>query len=133
LGPGVGGHLLLLIHPVWAYAHVSNGYIGDATAAIVAQMERFAPGFRDRVISQTVSTTTQFAAHKPNFVGGDIHRARIFASWYSARESRCRRTALVYRVCISARPPRRPGPAHTVCAAPTPDKLRDLGTRGQAL
>jgi hypothetical protein len=40
---------------------------------------------------------------------------------------------LVYRVCISARPPRRPGPAHTVCAAPTPDKLRDLGTRGQAL
>ena len=101
---------------------MSNGYIGDATAAIVAQMERFAPGFRDRVISQTVSTTTQFAAHKPNFVGGDIHRARIFASWYSVRESRCRRTALVCRVCTSARPPRRPAPAHTVCAAPTPDK-----------
>jgi phytoene dehydrogenase-like protein len=60
------------IHPVWAYAHVPNGYTGDATAAIVAQIERFAPGFRDRVIGQTVSTTTQFAADNPNFVGGDI-------------------------------------------------------------
>ena len=50
------------------------------------------------------------------------HRARIFASWYSARESRCRRIVLVYRVCISARPPRRPAPARTVCAATTPDK-----------
>ena len=58
---------------------MSNGYIGDATAAIVAQMERFAPGFRDRVISQTVSTTTQFAAHKPNFVGGDIITAPGFS------------------------------------------------------
>ena len=58
------------IHPVWAYAHVSNGYIGDATAAIVAQMERFAPGFRDRVIGQTISTTSQLAAHNLNFVGG---------------------------------------------------------------
>jgi phytoene dehydrogenase-like protein len=60
------------IHPVWAYAHVPNGYTGDASAAIIAQIERFAPGFRDRVIGQTVSTTTQFATHNPNFVGGDI-------------------------------------------------------------
>jgi phytoene dehydrogenase-like protein len=91
------------IHPVWAYAHVPNGYPGDATAAIIAQIERFAPGFRDRVIGQTVSTTTQMAA-------GNL------------RESHCRRIALVCRVCTSARPRRRPAPARTVCAAPTPDK-----------
>ena len=60
------------IHPVWAYAHVPNGYTGDATAAIIAQIERFAPGFRDRVVGHTVNTTTQFAAGNPNFVGGDI-------------------------------------------------------------
>ena len=60
------------IHPVWAYAHVPNGYTGDATAAIIAQIERFAPGFRDYVIGQTVSTTTKLAAFNPNFVGGEI-------------------------------------------------------------
>jgi hypothetical protein len=111
------------IHPVWAYAHVPNGYIGDATAAIVAQIERFAPGFRDRVIGQTVSTTTQLAAHNLNFVGGDImtgakdFRQLVFGP---------RITLLPYRIgvpgmyiCSAATTP---GPAHTVCAAHTPDK-----------
>jgi len=60
------------IHPVWAYAHVPHGYSGDATAAIIAQIERFAPGFRDRIIGQTVSTTRQLATDNPNFAGGDI-------------------------------------------------------------
>ena len=38
------------VHPVWTYAHVPNGYSGDATAAIIAQIERFAPGFRERIV-----------------------------------------------------------------------------------
>ncbi|MEB3032657.1 phytoene desaturase family protein [[Mycobacterium] nativiensis] len=60
------------IHPVWTYAHVPNGYTGDATAAIIAQIERFAPGFRDRIVGQAVRTTTDMAARNPNFTGGDI-------------------------------------------------------------
>ncbi|MGW1749615.1 phytoene desaturase family protein [Streptomyces sp. NPDC002092] len=60
------------IHPVWSYAHVPNGYTGDATAAITAQIERFAPGFRDRIIGTAVRTTPGFAEYNPNYVGGNI-------------------------------------------------------------
>jgi phytoene dehydrogenase-like protein len=60
------------IHPVWSYAHVPNGYTGDATETIIAQIERFAPGFRDRIVGQTVRSTIQMAAYNPNYVGGDI-------------------------------------------------------------
>jgi phytoene dehydrogenase-like protein len=60
------------IHPVWAYAHVPNGYTGDATEAIIAQVERFAPGFRDRVVGTTTRTTPGFAEYNPNYVGGNI-------------------------------------------------------------
>lgn len=60
------------VHPVWTYAHVPHGYTGDATEAIVAQIERFAPGFRDRIVGRAVRSTTQMAAYNPNYVGGDI-------------------------------------------------------------
>ena len=60
------------IHPVWSYAHVPNGYTGDATEAITAQIERFAPGFRDRIIGTAVRTTPGFAEYNPNYVGGNI-------------------------------------------------------------
>jgi len=60
------------VHPVWTYAHVPNGYSGDATAAIVTQIERFAPGFRERIVGQAVRTTKQMSLYNPNYVGGDI-------------------------------------------------------------
>jgi phytoene dehydrogenase-like protein len=60
------------INPVWTYAHVPNGYSGDATAAIIAQIERFAPGFRERIVGQRVRTTAQMACYNPSYVGGDI-------------------------------------------------------------
>jgi phytoene dehydrogenase-like protein len=60
------------VHPVWTYAHVPNGYTGDATEAIVDQIERFAPGVRERIVARAVRTTTQFATYNPNYVGGDI-------------------------------------------------------------
>jgi phytoene dehydrogenase-like protein len=60
------------VHPVWTYAHVPNGFSGDATEAIIAHIERFAPGFRERIVGQVVRTATEFASFNPNFVGGDI-------------------------------------------------------------
>jgi phytoene dehydrogenase-like protein len=60
------------IHPVYSYAHVPHGYTGDATEAIIAQFERFAPGFRERIIGTSVRSTGQMAAYNPNYVGGDI-------------------------------------------------------------
>ncbi|HTF49160.1 MAG TPA: NAD(P)/FAD-dependent oxidoreductase, partial [Pseudonocardia sp.] len=60
------------VHPVYSYAHVPHGYTGDATEAIIAQFERFAPGFRERIVGKTVRSTEQMAAYNPNYVGGDI-------------------------------------------------------------
>lgn len=60
------------IHPVWAYAHVPTGYTGDATEALIGQIERFAPGFRDRIVAQTVTTPAQLEEHNANYLGGDI-------------------------------------------------------------
>ena len=60
------------LHPVWSYAHVPSGYAGDATAAVTAQIERFAPGFRDRIVATAVRSTEQIAAENLNFIGGDI-------------------------------------------------------------
>ncbi|BDH58390.1 NAD(P)/FAD-dependent oxidoreductase [Tsukamurella sp. PLM1] len=61
------------VHPIWSYAHVPHGYTGDATEAIIAQIERFAPGFRNRIIGTAVCTTTEMSRYNANFVGGDIN------------------------------------------------------------
>ena len=47
------------IHPLWTYAHVPHGYTGDATTAILDQIERFAPGFRDRIVARAVRPTPE--------------------------------------------------------------------------
>jgi phytoene dehydrogenase-like protein len=60
------------IHPIWSYAHVPSGYPGDATEAVIAQIERFAPGFRERIVATATRTTSQIAADNANFIGGDI-------------------------------------------------------------
>ena len=60
------------VHPLYAYAHVPSGYTGDATEAITSQIERFAPGFRDRIRATHVRTTADLEAGNANFVGGDI-------------------------------------------------------------
>ena len=60
------------IHPLWTYAHVPHAYTGDATEAITAQIERFAPGIRERIIGTAVRSTTEMSVYNPNYVGGDI-------------------------------------------------------------
>ena len=60
-------------HVVWAYCHVPNGWPGDATEAILSQLERFAPGFRDRIIAQHVLRPSELEAYNANYVGGDIN------------------------------------------------------------
>jgi phytoene dehydrogenase-like protein len=60
------------VNPIWTYAHVPFGYTGDATAAVVDQIERFAPGFRDRVIATVSTGTADLEAYNPNYIGGDI-------------------------------------------------------------
>ena len=60
------------VHPVWTYAHVPNGYSGDATEAIIAQLERFAPGFRERVVGMAVRSATEMSVYNANYIGGDI-------------------------------------------------------------
>jgi phytoene dehydrogenase-like protein len=60
------------IQPVDAYAHVPAGYTGDATEAIIAQIERFAPGFRDRIVGQSVHSVRDVEEHNANYIDGDI-------------------------------------------------------------
>ena len=60
------------LHPVWAYAHVPSGYDGDASEAILAQLERFAPGTRERIVATTTRGPAGFEAINANFLGGDI-------------------------------------------------------------
>lgn len=60
------------LHPVWTYAHVPHGYDGDATEAVIDQIERFAPGLRERIVARHVRTPADLATYNPNYVGGDI-------------------------------------------------------------
>jgi len=59
-------------HTAWAYCHVPNGSTVDVTAQIEAQVERFAPGFGDRILGRAVSTAADLERYNENYVGGDI-------------------------------------------------------------
>jgi phytoene dehydrogenase-like protein len=60
-------------HTAWAYCHVPNGSTVDRTEAIERQVERFAPGFRDRILARHTFNTRQLEAHNANYIGGDIN------------------------------------------------------------
>ena len=60
-------------HTAWAYCHIPNGSTFDMTERIEAQIERFAPGFRDRILARTVTTPEQMEQYNANYIGGDIN------------------------------------------------------------
>jgi phytoene dehydrogenase-like protein len=59
-------------HTGWAYCHVPHGWTGDATELIEKQIERFAPGFRDRILARHTFSPAQYQQYNANFIGGDI-------------------------------------------------------------
>lgn len=59
-------------HTAWAYCHVPNGSDADVTEAIEAQVERFAPGFRDCILARHTMAAAELERHNANLVGGDI-------------------------------------------------------------
>jgi len=60
-------------HTAWAYCHVPNGSTSDLTDRIEQQVERFAPGFRERILARSAVGPAWFEEHNPNYVGGDIN------------------------------------------------------------
>jgi len=95
-------------HVVWAYCHVPNGWPGDATERILGQLERFAPGFRDRIVAQHVMRPSDLEDYNANYVGGDInggmqHWAQFFT-----------------RPAVRLDPYTTPDPAIFICSSSTP-------------
>lgn len=96
------------VHPVYSYAHVPAGHAGDATDAIERQIERFAPGFRDRIVARHVQSTADLSASNANFVRGDILNGAN-----SPRQ-------LVFRPRVGLDPYWLGVPGHFLCSAATP-------------
>lgn len=96
-------------HTAWAYCHVPNGSTLDRTNAIERQIERFAPGFRDRILARHTLNTTQLETYNPNVVGGDINGGRLDITQLFTRPvislSPYRTSAKSIYICSSSTPP----------------------------
>jgi phytoene dehydrogenase-like protein len=95
-------------HSAWAYCHVPNGSTVDMTERIEAQVERFAPGFRDRILARSVLGTAALEAHNPNYRGGDINGGAADLRQFVARPT------------LGLRPWRTPVEGIYLCSASTP-------------
>ncbi len=96
------------MHTLWAYCHVPNGSDVDMTERIEAQIERFAPGFRDLVVGRSTASAVATEAHNPSYVGGDI----------SAGAATLRQ--MVFRPTVRWDPYRTALPDVYLCSAATP-------------
>ncbi|RTQ45862.1 NAD(P)/FAD-dependent oxidoreductase [Hymenobacter gummosus] len=95
-------------HTAWGYCHVPNGSKVDMTAAIERQVERFAPGFRERIIGRHTFDTAELETYNPNYVGGDINGGRLDL------------TQLFTRPALRASPYRTSKPGLYLCSSATP-------------
>jgi len=93
---------------LWAYCHVPNGSEVDMADSMEAQIERFAPGFKDRVLARSVRTASEAEAHNPNMLGGDVNGG----------EATLRQTA--FRPVPRWNPYRTPVQGVYLCSASTP-------------
>jgi phytoene dehydrogenase-like protein len=93
---------------LWAYTHVPAGSDVDCSDRIEAQIERFAPGFRDLVLARAVKTAAGEQAYNPNYVGGDI----------AVGQQTMRQT--VFRPTVSWNPYRTPVRGLYLCSSATP-------------
>jgi phytoene dehydrogenase-like protein len=104
-------------HTTWAYCHVPNGSTLDRTSAIEAQIERFAPGFRERILAVHTRNAADYELYNPNYVGGDINSgAQDLAQFFTRPAIRWNEYALPLKgvyLCSSATPPG--GGVHGMC------------------
>jgi phytoene dehydrogenase-like protein len=120
-------------HTLWAYCHVPNGSSMDMRGRIEAQIERFAPGFRDRILGQVTTTATATEAHNPSYVGGDIGagaatlRQTVFRP--TVRWNPYRTGLKGVYLCSASTPPG--GGVHGMCGEGAANTvLHDLGRMG---
>jgi phytoene dehydrogenase-like protein len=102
-------------HTAWAYCHVPNGSTVDYREAIEQQIERFAPGFRDRILRRSTLSPAAMEISNANLVGGDITGGALDLRQFFLRPTRrLYRTPLagVY-LCSSSTPPG--GGVHGMC------------------
>ncbi|WP_030378293.1 MULTISPECIES: phytoene desaturase family protein [unclassified Streptomyces] len=92
----------------WAYGHVPHGWTGDLTDAIERRLERFAPGFRDRVLARATAGPPELAVRNANYVGGDIATGSVAG------------LRLLLRPKLSLFPYATPHPAVFLCSSATP-------------
>jgi phytoene dehydrogenase-like protein len=117
-------------HTAWAYCHAPNGSTVDMTERIEAQVERFAPGFRELVLARSALGPRELESHNRNLVGGDINGGLMDVRQLYTRPTLSRvpyRTPLrgVY-LCSASTPPG--GGVHGMCGfAAAKVALRDLG------
>jgi phytoene dehydrogenase-like protein len=104
-------------HTAWAYCHVPNGSTVDRTDVIERQIERYAPGFRDRILARHTMNTAQLEMYNPNYIGGDINGGIIDIRQLYTRPvvtlSPYRTSAPGIYICSSSTPPG--GGVHGMC------------------
>jgi phytoene dehydrogenase-like protein len=104
-------------HTVWAYCHVPNGSNLDMTERIEAQIERFAPGFKDRILARSTMGPAALEKINANHVGGDINGGlmdfRQLFTRPAARLTPYSTSAKGLYICSSSTPPG--GGVHGMC------------------